>query len=254
VKDRNVQNKNEYRNFIGCGGMRLLDVIERELMIRPGSKIIDIGCGFGDSSVYLANKYEDLSVVSIDKWFDQEAVINGGHGRIIPIKDDASDALKKLEKDHFDYAICMNSYFLMHDASFNLNQIMKHLRPGGKLCIASECFRLEVHSKRIVDLLDVELGWNPWKDCFSKYHSPVWWMREFSSLLEGGYRIETCGELDIGVDLFDAFIDNMEQSVGPCVKKSGAVMPRKNFMQLRNELKNEDNVLTMMMASIIRTT
>ncbi len=60
------------------------DLIAKKLMLKPGMKILDIGCGFGSMMAFLAKKY-DVTVLGITISTKQEEYINRNY-KDLPIK------------------------------------------------------------------------------------------------------------------------------------------------------------------------
>ena len=50
--------ENLYENFIGCGGLYLAVNMIRRMNIKKGDIILDLGCGLGSSSLFLAKIFD----------------------------------------------------------------------------------------------------------------------------------------------------------------------------------------------------
>lgn len=57
--------------FMAPGGLLLINYMVKAINIVEGSYTLDLGCGRGQSSVFLAKKYK-AKVVSVDAWIDTE--------------------------------------------------------------------------------------------------------------------------------------------------------------------------------------
>lgn len=56
-------------NMMGPNSFRIIEEITNGIKIETGSRILDLGCGKGITSIFLAEKY-DLSVFAADLWID----------------------------------------------------------------------------------------------------------------------------------------------------------------------------------------
>jgi len=54
-------------NFMGPNSMMIMTELAESLDLRPGMKVLDLGCGKGLTSFYLA-KYHDVAVFATDLW------------------------------------------------------------------------------------------------------------------------------------------------------------------------------------------
>ncbi len=194
-----------YRDFFGGGGLYLVVRMLRTLSLQPGQKALDLGCGKGESSVFMAKHY-GVKVKALDLWTTAEFLTRkfaerGVSGQTSAIQMDATAALP-YEENEFDAIFCMNSFNFYGAEPGFLPHLLKHLKPGGRLCIGSEVLSAEFTPEQLAnppfvyafklpppdDQVDV------FKGDFIKQHTPGWW-RDFlqaSGLLE----VETCFELD----------------------------------------------------------
>ena len=88
--------------------------------------------------------------------------------------------------------------------------LLKHLRPGGRLCIGSPCFNREFTPTELDTPPAEYSGPEFWGPEFSRYHSPGWWQ----ALLEetGLVRTVECTELGDGVVMWeDELAHNIER-------------------------------------------
>src|SRR5512143_4366103 len=56
-----------YEDFFGGGGLYLATHMTRTLRLKPGDIVLDLGCGKGPASIFLA-KHFDVKVVAVDLW------------------------------------------------------------------------------------------------------------------------------------------------------------------------------------------
>jgi ubiquinone/menaquinone biosynthesis C-methylase UbiE len=60
-----------YRDFFGGGGLYLTVRMLRELKLQPGQVVLDLGCGKGETSVYMA-QHCGVQVKALDLWTSAE--------------------------------------------------------------------------------------------------------------------------------------------------------------------------------------
>lgn len=194
-----------YRDFFGGGGLYLVVRMLHLLYLQPGQKVLDLGCGKGESSVFMAKNY-GVQVKALDLWTSAEFLTQkfaqrGVGSQTSAIQMDATEPLPYTENE-FDAIFCMNSFNFYGAEPGFLAHLLMHLKPGGSLCIGSEVLSVEFTPEQFTDppfvyafklpppneQVDVFTG------DFQKQHTPGWW-RDFlqgSGLVD----VETCYELD----------------------------------------------------------
>ena len=140
--------------------------------LRPGQRVLDLGCGRGATSVFLAQQY-DVEVVAFDLWIDPaeiRAVIEPagvgdrvhvvqGDARALPFPDGAFDAIVSI--DAFEY--------FGADPRF-LPGLLRVLRPGGTIGMSTPALRDDPYVVRPPDAVRDLVGWEA-----AAWHSPDWW-------------------------------------------------------------------------------
>lgn len=235
---KNYKSNEIYNQFIGCGGLYLAAKMVREMHLKKGDVVLDLGCGFGSTSIYLANNY-DVTVIAVDLWFSPTEVTNrikGGdyNQKIIPLNMDITQHMPFVES-YFDAIFCMNSLFLYGDNIEFLKRLINTLKPGGTFCIGSECFNQEpdFRSKdNIPEEFNFNWNWNVWDSCYSKYHSPKWWysLLDHTTLLNITY----CQELDDGTALWEDLAINYYKYISKDILSIGAVIPQEKLIRQIN--------------------
>jgi SAM-dependent methyltransferase len=191
--------KNEIWRDIGPGGLYLVSLLAQELDLRPGSVILDLGCGAAESSLYLADNFEVKVVAAdlADPTGNARKIEERGHrGDIIPIQLDASKPLPFAET-YFDAILCINNLNFYGTDIAVVDQIARHLKPGGVFCSGGECLNEEFTPEQIADPPDVYNFAEPvWEDDFLTSHSPAWWADHIarSAILQ----LISCKELEDG--------------------------------------------------------
>lgn len=194
-----------YQDFFGAGGLYLATQMVRTLRLKPNDMVLDLGCGKGATSIFLARHY-GVRVVALDLWTSAEYLKEKFHAqryadRISPIQMDATQPLP-FPEHYFDAIFCMNSFNFYGGCVGFLKHLLRHLKPGGQLCIGSEVLSAEFTAEQIANPPPVYSFRLPppneqvdvFEDDFKKQHTPVWWKHlfEFSGLLH----VECCYELE----------------------------------------------------------
>jgi len=194
-----------YRDFYGGGGLYLAVRMLRELNLHPGQIVLDLGCGKGESSVFMVKHY-GVQVRALDLWTSSEFLTQkfaerGVRGLTSAIQMDATEALPYTENE-FDSIFCMNSFNFYGANPRFLAHLLKHLKPGGRLCIGSEVLSTEFTPDQLANppfvyafnLPPPNEHVNVFEGDFIKQHSPSWWRDFFQA--SGLVDVETCYELD----------------------------------------------------------
>jgi SAM-dependent methyltransferase len=194
-----------YKDFFGGGGLYLAVQMLRTLRLRPGDLVLDLGCGKGATSIFLAKHY-GVRVLALDLWTSAECLSDnfeaqGCQDRISPLQMDATQPLP-FPQNHFDAIFCMNSFNFYGGSASYLKHLLQHLKPGGQICIGSEVLTREFTEEQIENPPDVYAfrlpppneNVNVFEGDFLKQHTPGWWDQLFrrSGLLE----VECCRELE----------------------------------------------------------
>ena len=178
------------------GGLYLAAEMARAMTLTPGDIVLDLGCGRGDTSIFLA-KHFDVSVVSVDHWISatERHVKFTGQGyrnAIMPLRLDVTRGLPFAE-DYFDAIFCMQAFHAFEGSVAFLRHLLAHLKPGGQLCIGGTCFNEEAPNGTLPAIYHETDGWDAE---YRKYHSPAWWRDLFREA--GSVTVLQCHELDDG--------------------------------------------------------
>ncbi|MFI8520821.1 SAM-dependent methyltransferase [Streptomyces sp. NPDC085481] len=158
---------------MGPNPLWLLEDLVRNLELRPGMRVLDLGSGKGATSVFLAREY-GVDVVAADWWIpaeDAAAVFTeaGVADRVEAIRTEAH--VLPFEPESFDAIVSIDAFEYFGTADNYLPYLTGFLRPGGQLGIATPAMTREVrelgaipaHVKRVV-------GWEA-----MAWHTAEWW-------------------------------------------------------------------------------
>jgi cyclopropane fatty-acyl-phospholipid synthase-like methyltransferase len=187
----------DFGRMMAPGGMLLARMMARHLPLGSGERVLDLGCGRGQTSLMLASEF-GADVVSVDLWVSSEerqllAREAGVSDRVLALQGDIARGLASGTKT-FDAIFVMQAFHSFGARQGMLEYLARLLKPGGRIVIGQTCFRNE--PEVIPDALRDDDGWNTE---YSRYHSPDWWRALF---LQGGhYAVDHCAEIPDG-DVF----------------------------------------------------
>jgi SAM-dependent methyltransferase len=191
-----------HRGFLGAGGLFLVAEMARELALKPGMRVLDLCCGTGMSSIFLA-KHFGVQVMAIDRDVDptenwKRIEAEGLADAITPVRMDARDL--RLPHNYFDAVFCLNSYLYFGTDDLYLPYLARFVRAGSRIGIASPCYAHELARDTPREFLyDAP-------DFVESYavHSPRWWRQCFE--ITGLVQIQMCREHPQGRELW---LDNV---------------------------------------------
>jgi len=214
-----------YRDCIGGGALYLAVRMVRTMALRPGDIVLDLGCGKGETSIFLARHY-GVQVVAVDLWtsatfLHDKLTARGYRGRVIPLNLDITGRLP-FAQECFDAIFCMNSFSFYGGSVGFLNHLLPHLRQNGQLCVGSEVLSDEFTPEQLTSPPAVYSFRLPppngsvdvFEDDFKKQHTPGWWEELF--VRSGLLAVEQCCELeDAGLLYEDLVRYEHESGVDP---------------------------------------
>jgi cyclopropane fatty-acyl-phospholipid synthase-like methyltransferase len=204
-----------YEDCSGGGGLYLAARMARTMRLQPGDIVLDLGCGKGTTSLYLARHF-DVHVIALDLWtpatyLDEKFTARGYRDRIVSLHLDVMHELPFAD-GYFDAVFCMNSFSFYGGSVAFLRHLLRHLKPGGQLCIGSEVLSDEFTAEQLENppgvyafrLPPPNEHINVFEDDFVKQHTPRWWQELFER--SGLLQVESCFELDDATVLFEEMV------------------------------------------------
>jgi cyclopropane fatty-acyl-phospholipid synthase-like methyltransferase len=161
---------------MGPNSLWLVDFLTGAMSLTSGMRVLDLGCGRGASSVFLAKEH-GVEVWAADLWIDptenwrtfEEA---GVADKVAPLRVEAH-ALP-FAHGFFDAVVCVDSYNYFGTDDLYLGYLVDYLRPGGQLGSVMP---------GVVEELDGEIpahlrAWWNWE--YHSFHSASWWSRHWT--------------------------------------------------------------------------
>lgn len=176
----------------GANPLWLVEWLSEVMDLRPGMRVLDLGCGRALSSVFLRREFA-VQVWAVDLWFSatenlQRVRDAGVADGVFPIRTDARSL--PFAEGFFDAIVSIDSFMYYGTDDLYLNYLARFLKPGGRLGIALAGLVNEIDDPVPEHLRD---WWSADVPC--SLHSAAWWRRhwERSGILEVG-PVETMPE------------------------------------------------------------
>ncbi|HEY4944399.1 MAG TPA: methyltransferase domain-containing protein [Rhizomicrobium sp.] len=162
-------------NMMGPHVLWLAEHLSEVLELRPGMRVLDLGCGKAISSIFLAREF-GVHIVAADLWIqpteNAARIADAGvETRVVPVHAEAH-ALP-FAHESFDAIVSFDAYQYFGTDDLYLGTIAKFLKPGGRIGIVVPGLRHE-----IVDVPDPIKPFWEWDFC--AFHSPPWWRHHWA--------------------------------------------------------------------------
>ena len=158
-------------NMMGPNSIRVLEELSSTLKIDDKTRILDLGCGAGLSSIMLAEKY-GATVYAADLWISptdnyQRFKQRGLEGKIIPLSVDARQGLP-FAQEYFDIVFSVDAYHYFGTTEEMLPLVASFVKKGGYVAVAVPGLQEEFkngHPPELVEFFPEE----------PNFHSVNWW-------------------------------------------------------------------------------
>ncbi|HVG98904.1 MAG TPA: methyltransferase domain-containing protein [Chloroflexota bacterium] len=163
------------RNLMGPNAVWLTEALIGAMHLRPGMRVLDLGCGRAISSVFLAREL-DVQVWATDLWIgasENWARIReaGEERRVFPVHAEAH-ALPYAD-GFFDAMVSLDAYHYFGTDDLYLAAVSRLVREGGELGIVVPGLLQEPEGALPAHLAPF------WEPDFWSFHSPAWWRRHW---------------------------------------------------------------------------
>ena len=174
-------------NEMGPNVLWLAEFLCEAMHLRPGMRVLDLGCGKALSSIFLAREF-GVQVWATDLWIP--ATENAHRIRAAKLEDQVfpihADARHLPYADEFFEAIVsIDAFEYFGTDVLYLPSLIRLLQPGCRIGIVN------AGVEREVEALPEE-----WPSDFCTFHTPEWWRRHWS--------ITRCVEVDVADHLPDS--------------------------------------------------
>ncbi|RPI89724.1 MAG: class I SAM-dependent methyltransferase [Planctomycetaceae bacterium] len=166
----------------GANSLWLAEWLAEAIDLRPGMRVLDLGCGRAASSIFLHREF-GAQVWAADLWFNVSENLRrirdaGVEDGVFPIHANARSL--PFAEEFFDAIVCFDCYFYFGTDELYLNYVTRFLKPGGQIGIAGTGLMREIDGALPEHL---RAWWTPDLWCL---HSAPWWRKhwERTGLLE----------------------------------------------------------------------
>lgn len=159
----------------GANVLWLTEWLAEVVDLRPGMRVLDLGCGRAMSSIFLRREF-GVQVWAADLWFSPTENLQrirdaGVEDGVFPIHADAR-ALP-FAGEYFDAVVGIDSFVYFGTDDLYLNDLCRFVRPGGAIGIAGAGLMHELDGL-VPDPL--RAWWEPSAWCL---HTAAWWHRHW---------------------------------------------------------------------------
>lgn len=159
----------------GANSLWLTEWLTSAMELRPGMRVLDLGCGRACSSIFLRREF-GVQVWATDLWFSaaenlqriQDCEVADG---VFPLHCDARSL--PFATDFFDAILCIDSYSYFGTDDLYLNYLAQFVKPNGQIGIAGAGLTREIEG----DLPEHLRAW--WSQDLWSMHSAEWWRRHW---------------------------------------------------------------------------
>jgi SAM-dependent methyltransferase len=155
----------------GANALWLTEWLTTTMDLKPGMRVLDLGCGRLLSSIFLRREF-GVQVWATDLWISAAENIQrirdvGVEDGVFPLHCDAHSL--PFAPDFFDAIVCIDSFPYYGTDDLYLNYLAHFVKPGGPFGVAGAGLVREVEGA----LPDHLQGW--WTQDFWACHSAAWW-------------------------------------------------------------------------------
>jgi SAM-dependent methyltransferase len=159
----------------GAHSLWLTEWLAEAMDLRPGMRVLDLGCGRASSSIFLRREF-GVQVWATDLWFSASENLQrirdaGVEDGVFPIHADARSL--PFAAEFFDAIVSIDSFFYYGTDDLYLNTLARFVRPGAPVGIAGAGLVREIEGP----LPDHLRGW--WTPDLWCLHSAAWWRRHW---------------------------------------------------------------------------
>ena len=159
----------------GSNSLWVTEWLTTAMDLRPGMRVLDLGCGRASSSIFLRREF-GVQVWATDLWFSASENLQrirdaGVEDGVFPIHADARSL--PFAEEFFDAIVCIGSFYYYGTDDLYLNYLARFVKPAGPVGIAGEGLMREIDGPLPGHLRQ----W--WTQDLWCLHSAAWWRRHW---------------------------------------------------------------------------
>ncbi|KAK9106054.1 hypothetical protein Scep_022898 [Stephania cephalantha] len=126
--------------FVSTGGIETTKEFVAKMHLKPGQKVLDVGCGIGGGDFYMAENF-DVEVLGIDLSINMVSfALERAIGRKCSVEFEVADCTTKEYPDNsFDVIYSRDTILHIQDKPALFKKFFKWLKPGGMVLISDYC-------------------------------------------------------------------------------------------------------------------
>ncbi len=177
---------------MGPNAVWITEFLSEALELKPGMKVLDLGCGKAMSSIFLAREFS-VEVWANDLWIpasvNETRIREAGLTHQIHAVHAEAHSLP-YEAAFFDVIVSLDAFHYFGTDDLYLGNLAPFLKKGGQIGIVSPGLLREFERDPPEHL---QPGW-AWD--FASFHSPDWWSRHWDRI--GKFDVQTADWLQDG--------------------------------------------------------
>lgn len=166
-------NKSHSYNYImGPNALCLIEILCEKMDLKPGMRVLDMGCGAGFTSIILAKEY-GVTVFANDLWFpateNYERFVKAGvDDKVFPLQAEAHNL--PYANNFFDAAISIDAYhYFGTDECYLGDYFAKLVKQGGQFGLVNPGLTREFSNGLPENMKPL------WEPNMYAWHSAQWW-------------------------------------------------------------------------------
>eukprot|EP00244_Chara_vulgaris_P000034 TRINITY_DN1003_c0_g1_i4.p1 TRINITY_DN1003_c0_g1~~TRINITY_DN1003_c0_g1_i4.p1 ORF type:complete len:530 (-),score=125.00 TRINITY_DN1003_c0_g1_i4:1398-2912(-) len=126
--------------YVSTGGAETTKEFVELLDLKPGQKVLDVGCGIGGGDFYMAEEF-DAEVLGIDLSMNMITIaLERAIGLKCAVQFEVADCTtREFTEDHFDVIYSRDCILHIQDKPALFRSFLKWMKPGGKVLISDYC-------------------------------------------------------------------------------------------------------------------